>query len=146
KTAIENALDYLSNVQNDEGGFTEPFVGGTSSETTSQAIIALTAYGADPTSDRFTKNGNNLFDHLLSNQHEDGGFKHTQEDNSSNAMATEQALQALLAYQLYLNDEGALYDFGKIETESEDDIPVDDQEPEQPSNKEVILEKVSVAK
>src|SRR5699024_1023829 len=47
--AIEGAIEYLSSVQNDKGGFTESFVGGTSSEATSQTIIGLTAYGMDPT-------------------------------------------------------------------------------------------------
>ena len=111
KRAIEGVLDYLSSVQNDEGGFTESFVGGTSSEATSQAIIGLTAYGLAPTDERFTKNGNNLIDHLLTYQNEDGGFGHLPGDRT-NSMATEQALQALVAYDLYLKDQGRLYEFG----------------------------------
>lgn len=110
--SIEGALDYLSSVQNDEGGFTEWFVGGTSSEATAQAIIGLTAYGLDPTSERFTKNGNNLVDHLLSYQNADGGFAHLLEYPASNGMATEQALQALVAYDYFIEDKGRLYEFG----------------------------------
>ena len=54
---------------------------------------------------------NNLIDHLLSFQSEDGGFKHTAEDRMSNGMATEQALQALVAFDLYTKEEGSLYNF-----------------------------------
>src|SRR5699024_11914027 len=96
------AIDFLSDFQNDEGGFTESFVGGTSSEATAQAIIGLTAYGMDPTHEKFTKNGNNLIDHLLTYQNEDGGFSHLIGD-PTNDMATEQALQALVAYDFFLD-------------------------------------------
>lgn len=112
--AIEGAIEYLSSVQNDKGGFTESFVGGTSSEATSQTIIGLTAYGMDPTDEMFTKNGNNLIDHLLTYQNADGGFSHLL-DYGSNGMATEQAMQALVAYDLFVNDGGRLYDFSGME-------------------------------
>lgn len=116
--AINNAIGYLSKLQNEEGGFTESFVGGTSSEATSQAIIAITAYGMDPTDDMFTENGNNLIDHLLSYHNEDGGFSHLPGYDNSNGMASEQALQALVAYDYYLNDKGRLYEF---DTQNEDE-------------------------
>src|SRR5690625_3650596 len=117
--AIQGALDYLAIVQNDSGGFTESFVGGTSSEATSQAIIALTAYGMDPTDEMFTKDGNNLIDHLLTYHNDDGGFSHLLEYPSSNGMATEQALQGLVAYDLFLKDKGRLYEFAEDHEESE---------------------------
>ena len=123
--AIQGALHYLSSVQNDQGGFTESFVGGTSSEATSQAIIALTAYGMDPTDEMFTKDGNNLVDHLLTYHNEDGGFSHLLEYPSSNGMATEQALQALVAYDLFLKDEGSLYVFPD---KNDEDMQVEDVE------------------
>ncbi len=122
KTAIEGAINYLSSVQNDEGGFTEAFVGGTSSEATAQTIIGLTAYGMDPTDKKFTKNGNNLIDHLLSFHNEDGGFAHTLDFPSSNAMATEQALQGLVAYDLFLNDEGRLYEFNNFNDNNDKNV------------------------
>ncbi|MEN2766877.1 DUF4430 domain-containing protein [Ornithinibacillus xuwenensis] len=112
KEALDKAVDYLSSVQTDEGGFDGgSFVGGVTSEATSQVIIGLTAYGIDPTGSDFTKNGNNLVDHLLSFQLADGGFQHTSGDSMSNSMATEQAYQALVAYQLYQHDGGSLYQF-----------------------------------
>ena len=58
------------------GGFNEAFVGGITSEATSQVIIALTTNGIDPRSELFTKNDISVLDHLLSFEAEDGGFKH----------------------------------------------------------------------
>lgn len=112
-SAIQRAIDFLAAHQGPTGGFEEAFVGGITSEATSQVIIALTANEIDPRSVTFTKNGIDLVEHLLSFRAEDGGFKHTVEDHQTNAMATEQALQALIAYQLYTNGEGAFYRFDK---------------------------------
>lgn len=115
KKALDKAVNYLSSIQTNEGGFDGgSFVGGVTSEATSQVIIGLTSYGIDPTGHTFTKNGNNLIDHLLSFQMKDGGFQHTAGDSSSNSMATEQAYQALVAYHLYQNDGGRLYQFPKF--------------------------------
>ncbi|WJV19710.1 terpene cyclase/mutase family protein [Rossellomorea marisflavi] len=112
KKAVDSALSFLSAEQQSSGGFDDPFVGGTSSEATSQVIIALTSNGIDPTSKAFTKGSNNLVTHLLSFKSEDGGFMHVSPGNS-NGMATEQALQALVAYQKFLKGEGKLYSFPK---------------------------------
>lgn len=133
KNAIDKAVNYLSNAQGPTGGFDEAFVGGISSETTSQVIIGLTANGIDPRHTLFTKNDVNLIDHLLSFQTEDGGFKHTIGDTTSNQMATEQALQALVAFELFVNDGGRLYDFT-----SEAKNLVDMQDVDVPENSAVI--------
>ncbi|MHA6260444.1 S-layer homology domain-containing protein [Sporosarcina sp. CAU 1771] len=111
KNAIDKAVSFLAKSQEASGGFNEQFVGGISSEATSQVIIGLTANKIDPESDLFTKKGAHLIDHLLSYQSEDGGFKHTIDDAASNGMASEQALQALVAFDLYVKGEGSLYDF-----------------------------------
>ncbi|PIC96244.1 hypothetical protein CSV69_07125 [Sporosarcina sp. P26b] len=113
KNAVEQAVNFLSKNQGATGGFNEEFVGGISSEATSQIIIGLTANNINPQSEMFTKNGINLIDHLLSFQAEDGGFKHTIGEKGSNGMATEQALQGLVAYDLFIKGEGRLYDFSK---------------------------------
>ncbi|MGG0670267.1 DUF4430 domain-containing protein [Lederbergia citrisecunda] len=112
KQAIDKAVLYLSEAQGPTGGFQESFVGGISSEATAQVIIGLTANGIDPRSKSFTKNNINLIDHLLSFKANDGGFKHLSDDRDSNGMATEQTLQALVAFDLFVNGKGALYDFG----------------------------------
>lgn len=113
KVAIDKAVTFLSKEQGPTGGFNEAFVGGISSEATSQVIIGLTANAIDPRGAQFTKNGTNLVDHLLGFRTQDGGFKHTIEDKQSNGMATEQALQALVAVELYTKGAGSLYHFGK---------------------------------
>lgn len=110
--AVSRAVTFLSEQQDPTGGFHETFVGGISSEATSQVIIGLTANNIDPQDEMFTKNGINLLDHLLSFQTENGGFKHTA-TGKTDGMATEQALQALVAYDLYTKGEGRLYDFNK---------------------------------
>lgn len=113
KVAIDKAVSFLSKEQGATGGFNEAFVGGISSEATSQVIIALTANAINPQGAQFTKNGFNLVDHLLSFRTEGGGFKHTLQDKQSNGMATEQALQALVAVGLYTKGSGSLYDFSE---------------------------------
>lgn len=110
RAAVDRAVKYLSEHQGPTGGFDEEFVGGISSEATSQVIIGLTANGIDPQSPAFTKSGIGLVDHLLSFKAEGGGFRHTQGDPNENGMATEQALQALVAYDLYKTGGGRLYD------------------------------------
>lgn len=114
RQAMNRAVSFLADAQGPTGGFDEAFVGGISSEATSQVIIGLTANQIDPTILMFTKNGINLIDHLLSFQTSDGGFQHTAGDSRSNAMATEQALQALAAFDLFTNRKGILYDFNDV--------------------------------
>ncbi|PIC57574.1 hypothetical protein CSV80_08280 [Sporosarcina sp. P12(2017)] len=118
KKAVEKAVTFLSESQGPTGGFNETFVGGISSEATSQVIIGLTANNIDPQGEQFTKNGINLIDHLLSFQTENGGFKHTM-TGSTDGMATEQAIQGLVAFDLFTKGEGRLYDFSEIVTQLE---------------------------
>ncbi|WP_088052699.1 fibronectin type III domain-containing protein [Virgibacillus dakarensis] len=128
KKALDGAVNYLSSVQTKEGGFDGgSFVGGITSEAASQVIIGLTAYGIDPTGKKFTKQ-QNLIEHLFGFQNKDGGFKHTADYADSNEMATEQALQALVAYKLFLEGGGSLYQFGKINNTPEP--PVDTVAPQ----------------
>lgn len=138
--AITKAVDYLSSVQTDDGGFDGgEFVGGITSETTSQVIIALTALGIDPTSEKFTKD-QNLLEHLLSFQHAEGGFYHTIGESVPNNMASEQALNALVAYEFFLAGKGSVYDFVGQEPETpevdpegepEDGEGVEEEDPEE---------------
>ncbi|GEM_PF-630575 len=93
----------------------------TSSESVSQLIIGLTAYGIDPTDESFVQNGANLIEQLLSYQQQDGSFAHLS-GGSSNALATEQALQALVAYQLFTKDESALYRYTATEAPTKQSV------------------------
>lgn len=80
------------------------------SEALSQAIIGLAAYGIDPTDSRFSKGGNNLIERLRAFKNTDGGFKHELADAASDkAFATEQALRALAAYELFAASHRSVY-------------------------------------
>ncbi|MED0677133.1 S-layer homology domain-containing protein [Aneurinibacillus thermoaerophilus] len=112
QTVVDKAVAYLSAQQNETGGYTFRFLGDVTepSETTAQVIIALTANGIDPTSAAFTKSGKNLLHHLLSYRQSDGGFVHVA-GGKTDRMATEQALQALVAYDLFTKGKSPLYRF-----------------------------------
>ncbi|MFD1772750.1 DUF4430 domain-containing protein [Paenibacillus rhizophilus] len=105
-TAGQKAVQWLSAQQNTtHGGY------GESSESVSQAIIGLTAYGVDPAGSDFTKSGSNLISRLMSFRTADGGFAHLL-SGGNDAFATEQALQALAAYSLLTGGgDSNLYDF-----------------------------------
>lgn len=107
--AIQGAISWLTDHQQANGGYLS--YGQDASESVSQAIIGLTSVGIDPTESRFTKNGVNLVQKLLSFRKADGSFSHTP-TGSSNGIATEQALQALIAYDTLAKNQGRLYDFG----------------------------------
>jgi len=104
KNAVDLAVAWLSARQNANGGFNEM---GLNSESSSQVIIALCSLGIDPTSAAFTKS-QNVIDNLGDFRQADGGYAHMK-GAGSNQLATEQALEALTAYQLFLDDGGALF-------------------------------------
>ncbi|WP_051540495.1 prenyltransferase/squalene oxidase repeat-containing protein [Clostridium ihumii] len=108
KDAVNNAINLLSDMQNEDGTFSSYKI--KNSESISQVIIGLCANGIDPTSSEFTKSGKNLIDALLTFKSDDGGFKHIYEGNS-NGKATEQALLALEAYKELKNGRLNLYEF-----------------------------------
>ncbi|MTK12846.1 MAG: terpene cyclase/mutase family protein [Clostridiaceae bacterium] len=109
KVAVEEAIKKLSSMQKENGGFAS--WGTENSESISQVIIALCANGIDPTSDsRFVKNGKNPLDVLLEYRTEEGGFSHIK-GTGYNAMATEQAMEALEAYKMFKEGKGSIYSF-----------------------------------
>ncbi|PWW04760.1 prenyltransferase/squalene oxidase-like repeat protein [Paenibacillus cellulosilyticus] len=109
QVAIGKAVDWLATNQQANGGYLS--YGADASESVSQAIIGLSSQGIDPTDDRFTKNGVNLVQKLLSFRKDNGTFSHTP-GAASNSIATEQALQALIAYNSFKTGGNRLYDFG----------------------------------
>lgn len=104
--AVERALVYLSDQQNELGGYTA--YNAESSESVSQAIVALTALGTSPEDSRFVKNGNTLLDALLRFRQADGGFSHLM-GGESDLLATEQAFYALVAADRLARGESSLY-------------------------------------
>ncbi|MBB3112765.1 prenyltransferase beta subunit [Paenibacillus phyllosphaerae] len=109
QAAVDKAVNWLSVNQKANGGYLS--WGTDASESVAQAIIALASQGIDPTESRFTKNGVNLVQKLLSFRQANGTFSHTP-TGTSNSIATEQALQALVAYESYKTGGNRLYDFG----------------------------------
>ena len=100
KAAVDAALAYLSDAQQDDGGFMG--WGTANSESCAQVIVALTALGIDPAADsRFVKNGASPLDGLCAFACEGGGFCHSNEQAEPDGMATEQGFYALAAYDRF---------------------------------------------
>lgn len=107
-TAVEKALECLSELQNENGGFES--WGSENAESVSQVITALSALGIDARKDeRFVKPSGDPIQALLTFQQADGGFSHT-EDGETNGMASEQAAYALAAYMRMSDGKAALFD------------------------------------
>ena len=110
--AAEKAIARLSAEQLSTGGFL--YGTGETSESAAQVIVALATWGINPDTDsRFIKNGNSAIDNLLSYYvEEDAMFAH--QGAVSNAMATDQACYALVAYNRLVNGKNALYDMSDV--------------------------------
>lgn len=101
-TAGQRAAAWLATAQDKNGGY------GDSSESVAQAIIGLSSFGIDPAGAAYTKGNVNLVSKLLSFSAAGGGFAHTA-GGDYNQLSTEQALGALVAYNLFSTG-GKLYD------------------------------------
>lgn len=110
--AIEKALDRMSDMQNETGGFSS--WNSENSESCVQMIVALAELGIPFDDPRFVKNGNTVLDGLETYYVPGGGFKHTHNDSSSNQMATEQALYALVAAERFLDGKNSLYSMSDV--------------------------------
>ena len=106
KAATERAVDVLSSMQSEDGGFDNNGI--ESSETLSQVILALTELGIPVDDSRFVKGGNTLVDKLFEFRTDDGGFKHIAE-GESDMLATEQAFYSLVSLYRVENGETSLY-------------------------------------
>ncbi len=119
REAVDKAIDYLSNSQGDDGGFTS--WGLKNCESSAQVMVALCSLGIDPVNDkRFIKNGNNILDGLMQYRVEDGGFTHSYDEDKdnpsaspgkSNSMASEQALYSFISLYRYQTNLRSLFDF-----------------------------------
>ncbi len=103
------AFACLSSMQRENGGYAS--WGSINSESIAQVIVACTAWGINPhTDERFIKNGSSALDALLTFYIADeSAFCHVADD-SANAMATDQACYALVAYQRFVGGQKSLYD------------------------------------
>ena len=112
KAAVDKALEALSALQRNDGGFGS--WGTVNSESCAQVIVALTALGIDPTADsRFVKNGLTVLDALAGFYVTGGGFRHTA-GGDRDGMATEQGYYALAAYYRFANAQTRLYDMTDV--------------------------------
>ena len=115
--AIDKAIARLSEMQDEDGGYSTSYDGTTkiaTSESISQVVTALSALGINADTDpRFVKNGNSVIDALLRYYVKGGGFKHIM-DGEIDGMGTEQAYYALTAYYRFLSGKTNLYDMTDI--------------------------------
>ena len=137
--ACAEAIAWMSEVQLPTGGF--PYGTGETSESCAWAIVGLTTWGINPDTDpRFIKDGNSAVDNLLSYYLEDEAmFAH--QGTTSNNMATDQACYALVAYDRFVNDERALFDFRDVTF----DAVTEPEEPEDDPNEEPVLGKMTAS-
>lgn len=107
KGAVDNALKFLSERQNQSGDFSS--YGVNNPESTAQVLVALSGLGIDCERDsRFIKNGNTLLDGIKLYRLSDGSFCHKQ-GGSSNGTATVQVFYSTVAYLRMKNGESGLY-------------------------------------
>ena len=98
--SIEKAVNFLSGVQTDSGGFKS--YGVENAESAAQVIIALSDVGIDCKTDgRFIKNGNTVFDSLEAFKTNDG-YSHA-ENGVASDLASSQAICAFSAYEKFKN-------------------------------------------
>lgn len=130
KSAVDEAIAYLSSVQQADGTYKS--YGNSNPESVAQVIVALSGLGIDCQQDaRFIKGDHTLITVLgqFYNK-EDGGFKHTIKQKASDAMATQQVLYGLASYERLLNGQNNLYDLTDISIEKNqtDSIDLKNQE------------------
>lgn len=116
--AIESALERMSDMQSETGGFSS--WGTENSESCVQMIVALSELGISFDDPRFVKNGKTVLDALGTYYVPGGGFRHTKDGDGPNQMATEQALYALAAAKRFIDGEDSLYSMSaEVQTASD---------------------------
>ena len=117
KSAVDDALDFLSTRQLENGGYSA--YGVENPESSAQVIIALSSLEINVCNDdRFIKNGNSVFDGMSSFLLQDGSFCH-KEGGTSDATATAQVLSASIAYDNFKNGKSSFYIFDENKNISE---------------------------
>ena len=110
--AIGRALDCLSSLQGEDGGYIS--YGVANAESCAQVVMALCALGIDPVTDvRFIKNGRTVIDALDSFKVASGGYAH-EADGEVSVSATAQALCAYVALWRVENGQPFLYSFEDV--------------------------------
>lgn len=130
QAAVDRALEALSAMQDDRGGFSS--YSEANSESCAQVVVALTALGVNPDTDsRFVKAGGSVLDALCAYSVPGGGFSHVS-GGERNGMATEQGYYALCAYFRFLAGQTGLYDMSDVTLTSGGAGQTDPGTPEKP--------------
>lgn len=111
--AVDKAVDYLSESQNERGGFSS--WGSESPESGAQVLMAICELGIPVDDSRFVKNDNTLLDNLMGYYSQGKGFSHTR-GGESNQMTTEQCMCALAAVKRNQENQNTFYDMTDIGT------------------------------
>lgn len=125
KAAVDRGISTLSSMQRDDGGYAS--WGSVNAESIAQVIVACTSLGIDPhTDERFVKDGNSAVDALLKFYVSDKKmFSHTL-GTAENAMATDQAAYALVAYDRFKSGKTSLYDMTDVTEQLENTAKADE--------------------
>jgi hypothetical protein len=107
KAATERALDCLSKLQDEKGGYSS--WGSENSESVVQVLVALCELGIPTDDPRFVKNGATLVDNILTFRVTDGSFLHTAGGAGNSQMSTEQSFYGLVAAQRARDGKNSLY-------------------------------------
>ena len=120
-SAAEKAFSTLSTIQNSDGRYAS--WGTVNVESCAQVIVACTAWGINPDTDsRFVKNNKSVVDAVLAHYLEsEASFEHVI-GSGANAMATDQACYALVAYNRFVNNKTALYDMSDVTFEDKAEV------------------------
>lgn len=127
---VNQSLEYLSTVQQSDGGFSNEGV--ENAESSAQVLTALSALGISERDEHFVKNGNSVKDSLMKYA-VDGGFAHNY-GGKADQMTTEQALYALTAAKRNSEGKTKLFDMSDVKkvninkdkTEKNVDVNVND--------------------
>jgi hypothetical protein len=102
--ALARAADYLKGQQNDDGGFpysqSSQFGNASDANSTAAALQAIIALGQDPAGADWSKDGNTPLAALVALQNPSGAFRYQAAQAEDNALATYQAVPALLGKTL----------------------------------------------
>ncbi len=121
-TAVEEAFTCLSAMQHENGTFSSG--GSECAESCAWVIVSATTWGIDPDTDsRFIKNGNSVVDALLSHYLEDEAMFQHIAGAGANAMATDQSCYALVAYDRFVSNKKALFDYSDVTFETGNVVP-----------------------
>ncbi|MCL2332073.1 MAG: hypothetical protein FWC54_01105 [Actinomycetia bacterium] len=117
--AIDDALTVLGTIQDDAtAGFTSDWSPTPASESSAQALVALSSLGVAIDDARFVKAGGNLYDSLtgflIDAKPDVKAFVDYAGDAAPSGMATEQGLYALVAFSRSLTAANRLYDMTDI--------------------------------